>query len=204
VGSLHVVSEDDMIAAFVNGEIDSEDFGPGYRAGLHMLDLSRRDFDHLAPARQKDVYRCILRRARGYPDEMLFHGVPRDVIWHRGVLTMTEVGGLRYIDESRTNSRTWTELSQGTRLVRDGAANAAIDPLTDVKKKIRDLVAKLVSSRSTIGDLIVVGTERDGPLVLLEGHTRATAYLLARQTLPDEVSVVVGTSAQFPMTWPFF
>jgi hypothetical protein len=135
---------------------------------------------------------------------MLFHGVPRDVIWHRGVLTMTEVGGLRYIDESRTNSRTWTELSQGTRLVRDGAANAAIDPLTDVKKKIRDLVAKLVSSRSTIGDLIVVGTERDGPLVLLEGHTRATAYLLARQTLPDEVSVVVGTSAQFPMTWPFF
>jgi hypothetical protein len=193
-----------MIAAFVNGEIDSEDFGPGYRAGLHMLDLSRRDFDHLAPARQKDVYRCILRRARGYPDEMLFHGVPRDVIWHRGVLTMSEVGGLRYIDESRTNSRTWTELSQGTRLVRDGATNAAIEPLTDVKKKIRDLVAKLVSSRSTIGDLIVVGTERDSPLVLLEGHTRATAYLLARRSLPDEVSVVVGTSAQFPMTWPFF
>ena len=109
MGSLHVVSEDDMIAAFVNGEIDSEDFGPGYRAGLHMLRLSRRDFDHLAPARQKDVYRCILRRARGYPDEMLFHGVPRDVIWHRGVLTMSEVGGLRYIDESRTNSRTWTD-----------------------------------------------------------------------------------------------
>ena len=117
---------------------------------------------------------------------------------------MSEVGGLRYIDESRTNSRTWTELSQGTRLVGDGAANAAIDPLTDVKKKIRDLVATLVSSRSTIGDLIVVGTEPDGPLVLLEGHTRATAYLLARRSLPDEVSVVVGTSAQFPMTWPFF
>jgi hypothetical protein len=46
--------------------------------------------------------------------------------------------------------------------------------------------------------LIVVRAGAGEPLVVLEGHLRLTAYALAPQCLPDELSVILGRSPLLP------
>ena len=41
-------------------------------------------------------------------------------------------------------------------------------------------------------ELILVGQRKGGPLVILEGHVRATAYLLRPECLPAALPVLIG------------
>jgi len=44
--------------------------------------------------------------------------------------------------------------------------------------------------------LILIGKNRESPLVVLEGHMRLTAMFLAPEWLPAELEVMVGFSEQ--------
>jgi hypothetical protein len=56
-------------------------------------------------------------------------------------------------------------------------------------------LAKEVAAGVRFPPLILVTTGLRGDLVVLEGHTRLTGFMLARDHLPWELEVLVGSSA---------
>jgi hypothetical protein len=56
-------------------------------------------------------------------------------------------------------------------------------------------MARAVAGGARFPPLILVTTGPRGDLVVLEGHARLTAYMLASGRLPPEVEVLAGSSS---------
>ena len=114
-------NEDEMILAFLEAEKDAPRVDqpllrdPGVRALIEDADLGDVE---------QNVQRgWILGSFRGYPS-MLFRRFPNDVEWDRVRLTLDELRCVKYAAH-----QTWIDLSGGTRVAADGAANYGIVPL---------------------------------------------------------------------------
>jgi hypothetical protein len=117
----------------------------------------------------------------------VFDGMPANVTWRRVRLQPDEIGGLRYCHHP-----TWLALSGASRLVADGAANIGkVVAPANVNTHIAQ-VADRVRRGEKFPELILVQA-LDGGLILLEGHTRATAYMLAPLRGPIEALVGMST-----------
>jgi hypothetical protein len=199
---IETVSEDYMISAFVAGEIDSPRFGKSYKVGLRSLGVGRSivDSPNLDDTGENAICRHLLTCCRGYPNLLLFAGVPIDVMWHRASLPIGEVGELRYAQYP-----TWTKLSAGTRLIRDGAANIDTIPTAEgANVQIKELArAMMANDDLRLGELVLAATDMQGPFAIVEGHTRATAYALIGPRKLASLPVVVGISAHMS-SWHFF
>ena len=55
-------------------------------------------------------------------------------------------------------------------------------------------MAQAVADGVRFPPLILLTTEPGGDVVVLEGHVRLTAFMLARDRLPPELEVLVGSS----------
>lgn len=55
-------------------------------------------------------------------------------------------------------------------------------------------MAQAVADGARLPPLILLTTGTGGDLVVLEGHVRLTALMLARDRLPPELEVLVGSS----------
>ena len=53
-------------------------------------------------------------------------------------------------------------------------------------------LADALKAGATLPELILVGADESEPLVLLEGHTRLTAYFLVPECIPPLLPVIVG------------
>jgi hypothetical protein len=160
------ISEDEMIAVFVRGELDSERWGERIR---QLGDLDAR---------------ALLEGHRAYERrEALFHGFPRDVDWFRADVTRDELLDIRYIDWDW-----WLDVSNGTRNAREAARRIRAGEIPGV-------TAEEHAPRFD-HPLIVATTPVLSPLVLVEGHVRLTAYALFPDRVPDEVEIVLGISEQ--------
>ena len=102
----------------------------------------------------------------------------------------TELATVRYIDYDY-----WVELSGGTRLVVDAAPRivAGVAPF-GVSSDWALGMAREVVGGARFPPLILVTTGSGGDLVVLEGHARLTGFMLARDRLPPELEVLVGSS----------
>jgi hypothetical protein len=185
------VTEDHMVAAFVRAEFDSARFAKPYRDGVKELRVNPRgliDKPDLSNQRANENRRLLLRGVRGYGiEQALFRGWPADVEWWRVRVSLEELGAFKY-----AHYQTWLDLTKGSRLVSDGAANVDTVPAgEEVNAHIR-AVAPLVSAGRHYPELILVAREREGPVVVMEGHTRATAYIIAGA--PDPVDCLLGIS----------
>jgi hypothetical protein len=187
------VSEDEMVAAFLRGEIGSPRYG---RAILDLLrgdQLDRTLVDHpdLTDPAANGARRKILVEYRGFGrDADVFTGFPDDVRWYRALLSRQELTDVRYI-----NYDYWNDLSGGSRLV--------VDAVRRIKNGIEIFgvsnagiwhVAGLIAAGESLPEPILVGRDEQSPLTILEGHTRLTAYLMAPESLPDELPLIVGFS----------
>jgi hypothetical protein len=193
-----VVTEDEMIAAFAKGEIDSPRYGRSWQELLlNRWGRPRSLVDHpdLSNPVENNIRRDLLTAFRGYPDTLLFQGFPSNVIWHRGSVQRGGVGNLLY-----ANFSTWVRISENSRLVRDGAANVDRIAIGDdgTNGFIRE-AERLIAGGTDLGKPLLVGTDRDGPFVVLEGHARATGHAL-NSALPGFVPVLVGLSLDIA-TW---
>ena len=105
-------------------------------------------------------------------------------------ITQAELARVRYIDYDY-----WVELSGGTRLAADAAPRirAGAAPF-GVSSEWALGMAREVARGARFPPLILVTTEPGGDLVVLEGHARLTAFMLARDRLPPELEVLVGSS----------
>jgi hypothetical protein len=85
-------------------------------------------------------------------------------------------------------------------LVRDGANRLALEPgevLIAVEAIERD-----IENGPSYPALIAVAKDAEGPFVLVEGHTRATAYCRALSE-SDEIEVIGGYSPDIA-SWRFW
>ena len=133
----------------------------------------------------------LLTQHRGYGTRIeLFDGFPDDVRWQWMAITPAELARVRYIDYDY-----WVELSGGTRLAADAAPRirAAVAPF-GVPSDWALGMAQEVAAGARFPPLILVTTGAGGDLVVLEGHARLTAFMLARDSLPPELEVLVGSS----------
>jgi hypothetical protein len=195
------LTEDDMVAAFLQAEAASPRYGPRVRSELADLGLDLELLEHpdISDQRANAERRAVLASYRGYlTSAVLFEGFPDDVDWWRCWATPDDLAKVRYIDYDF-----WNECSDGSR---DPAIAAA--RLRDGKPQVPDpdavngIVASLRLGRLP-PPIIVVARSRTDPLVVLEGHTRLTAYVLVPEVLPPRLEVIAGWSDRMG-EWPLY
>lgn len=195
-------TEDEMIAAFLRAEIDSSRYGNNFvLTGLIELGLERTivDAPNFTNAAENAIRRKLIEY-RGYPTRsLLFEGFPLDVRWRRVELEARDFAVMRYINDTVTKTPHWTSLSGGTRRVSDGAHNFP-QRQTDPATQQIAAIAQAVRNGRRFPELIAAQAE-DGSLILIEGHSRATAY--AMENAMHSVESLVGSSPSMT-EWLFY
>jgi hypothetical protein len=190
------VSEDDMVLAFLQAEIDSPRWRSDYEVD-RPFDLSVIDhFNNRSPQANK-TRRELLGRCRGYGrNGGLFTGFPAAVIWHRIILEQADPPRLKYMNHPH-----WVRLSSGTRLVIDGAKNfrSSECPVEEAFAHIPAIVEDVKGGKRYPPLIGVYEKDTEG-IILIEGHSRATAYAIVQ--LPSQFECIVGSSPTIN-TWAF-
>lgn len=189
---LNKVTEDHMVAAFVRAEIDSARFSNPYRQLLAQLRVGRGgliDRPDLSNEAANKRRRFLLRMVRGYQaNQFLFRGWPDGVEWWRVNVPLDELKSFKY-----AHYQTWIDFTKGSRLVADGAANVDTVPAGEDTNANIKVVAALAKSGREFAEIILLAQQKTGPVVVMEGHTRATAYVIARR--PNPVTCLLGLSS---------
>jgi hypothetical protein len=192
-------SEEEMIAAFLKAEIDSPRFQNQFilpKLGMDGRDRRIVDAPNLLDSEENN-YRAELLQGRGYVSRShSFAGFPRDVIWSKVLLEEADFRSIKY-----GNWPAWVKFSNGTRWTWQAAENFRLgricgETLQDIFGTIRRLVAG-----ERLPPLILVAESASAPhLVLLEGHVRATSFLLAGGPPLD---AILGYSKNMDQWAPF-
>ncbi len=191
-------SEAETIAEFLRQEYASHDrYGAQIDACLAEEGVPARllmEPDLADPGANADRRR-VLARYRGYGAggySYLTDFPDTGVVWNWVALTPDELLASRYIGFPAS---LWMHLSAGTRDPRVAAEriNAGYDTPDRDSRTFMDLAAKLRSGL-TVPPPTLVSADGGDTRVILEGHTRITAYALAPETIPAETHVILGTS----------
>jgi len=193
---LEAITENEMVAVFLNTEINSVRYSADILALLRRDEMSRRIIDMPDLRNQEEnAYRIrLLGDFRGYKQGRgLFLSFPDDVSWYRAMLSREELARVRYIDYSY-----WNELSGGSRLPADAATNIRAGKVVFGQSTQGFLnLARELQQGAKFPELILTGVSPTSDLVALEGHVRLTTYFLAPHCIPDEMQVIVGFSPDF-------
>lgn len=187
-------SEAEMVALFLRTELTSDRFGAGIRALLERGSVPERvvTAPDLGSEDENQVRTQLLTGHRGYGSRTdYFEGFPDDVRWEWMAIAPAELARVRYIDYSY-----WNELSGGSRLAADAVPRirAGVTPFGVPNDRLLSQ-AQQVAAGARFPPLILVTTVPPGALVVLEGHIRLSAFMLARDHLPSALEVLVGSSA---------
>jgi hypothetical protein len=84
---IRTATEDEVISAFLQSEVDASRYGESIAAllKLHRRDRTLIDTPLLTDVVDNEVRRRIFAAYRGYPNQLLFQGFPTDVRWRRTV-----------------------------------------------------------------------------------------------------------------------
>jgi len=188
-------SEAEMVALFLRTELPAARFRDTLRALLQSHGLPESVITTPDLGDDAENQARLLTQYRGYGTRTgLFDGFPDDVRWQWMAIAPAELATVRYIDYDY-----WVELSGGTRLAADAAQRirAGVAPFA-VSSDWAPGMAHEVARGARFPPLILVTTGPGGDLVVLEGHARLTAYMLAPDRLPPELVVLVGSSPAMP------
>lgn len=185
--------EAEMVALFLRTELPSDRWGDGLQALIKRAGLPERvvTVPDLHDDAENHARLQLLEEHRGYLTRTeLFEDFPDDVQWQWMAITPGELARVRYIEYDY-----WVELSGGTRLAVDAAPRirAGVAPFGVPNDSTLE-TAQAVADGVQFPPLILVTTGPGDDLVVLEGHCRLTAFMLAGDHLPPELEVLVGTS----------
>ncbi len=184
------ISPDAMVLAFLRAEFHSARFGALYRSYFVERNLDPDTLLRRADpgdAAQNAERTAALECVRGYASRThLFEGFPADAEWECVELEAGDTRHLRYAKHPE-----WIALSGGTRRVEDGARRVLAAP--DEAPPHVPVLAGLVRAGASFPALIAARGANDA-LVLIEGHTRATAYAMTGRDAG--VRVFVAASPQ--------
>ena len=196
-------TKDDAVLAYLQAEIEDPqpDRGPRILSAISALNYDRSLIDNgdVSDAHANFARAVALGVCRGYGlgeyvgnagNTDFFVGFPSDTTWRRVQLDLIEIRQLRFC-----RTREFFELTGGTWLVADGAANLERNP--DTKKKVRVIRDKILQKHS-FPDLILGVQDGQSPFVIIEGNHRAMAYTLEGLNV---AYALVGTSPTMDQ-WP--
>jgi len=186
-------SEAEMVALFLRTELASVRWQNDVRTLLVRAGMPDRVVraPDLGDAAENQARVRLLTQYRGYGTRTeIFGDFPDDVRWQWMAITPAELARVRYIDYDY-----WLELSGGTRLAVDAAVRirAGVAPFGVPNDGVLGM-ARALAAGARFPPLILATTGTGGDLVVLEGHARLTAFMLARDHLPPELEVLVGSS----------
>jgi hypothetical protein len=200
---LGAASENEVVLAFLRAEIDAPRYQEGYVRCLQGMGLPREDLidrADLGNTFDNHVRAICLASNRGYGlNAGLFQGYPNDIVWRRFEVALTELGQFIY-----ANFHVLREVSGASRFVSAGAQRvlAGIPSLSAEAQKFVQgvpIVVEKIRSGQQFPDLVAVRDSRSQGIVIMEGHTRATAHVIAQR--PSSVSVLIGSSARMHEWW---
>jgi hypothetical protein len=117
--------------------------------------------------------------------------------WSLVTLAIEELAGWRDLNYAPT----FVALSEGTRLVRDGAANLErVQVAEDLNERVSQTEAGLAAGQ-VHERLIAVTSPHEPTPILIEGNTRATAYLRALGP-EQEIELILGSASDLS-GWQF-
>jgi hypothetical protein len=189
---LKPITEDEMIAVFLSGELASERFGGDIHTQLKQTGkpvsiIAQPDITNQA---HNAFRRQVLSATRGYEQrDGTFTGFPRDITWCRAELSKEELAAVKYIDYSY-----WVEITNGTRLPKDAVATIRAGKEIFNVSNERFLTAAEAVRQGTKFPTMILAGENGHSFVALEGHLRLTAYALAWDAVPDRLEVIIGLS----------
>lgn len=199
-------NESDIVLAWLRAEIDATRYGEALTFFLTVLGCSRQgliDSGDPSSIGQNNERACLLGMLRGYRrNKGLFTGFPDDVGWRVCEVTVSELAAFRYAN----NVEELQALAGSTRLVSAGAATLGRDTansLLPMELLVRSLaVRQRVDAGQQFPELIAVrDSGAPDTIVLMEGHTRATAYVMTQK--PAIVRLFLGASDNMHR-WAFF
>jgi hypothetical protein len=189
-------SEAEMVAAFLRAEARSHRFAPKMELfRLHLgAERSVIETPNIRDAAE-NALRLRILAYRGYPGQFLFAGFPQ-VTWHRVRLEPSDFERMRCANEKAT----LVPLTGPSRLIADGArsfqpGSPAAAPMAHV-----GLIVDAIRNGETFPELIAA-QDRDGSLILIEGHSRATAYMIAGRT--EGAEALVARAESFAL-WRYY
>jgi hypothetical protein len=190
---------DEVIGAFLRAEIDSSRYSLCINQTLTSLGSTAQIIysPDITNTSENDIRRMVLSACRGYPDRLLYQGFPSDVTWRRVQLMSDDFENL--LNANVANSQFLLGLSRTTRRVAEAAKNYANDPITPETQHLPGVLAALRSGKAF--DPLIAAEAPGGPLVLMEGHSRAIAYAIEDRT--DDVAAFVGTSPLM-VEWAYY
>ena len=193
---LGAASEDQVILAWLQAEIESLDFqqyivGDPPNPTYFSLALKAARSPNLRDAEQNDLRRRIITKTHGFGEGTgSFAGLANDIQWRRVKLTTDEVAEMLYAN--RTGA--WPALAPVTRKVAEGATNVGhVFTGDQTNMVVLSLAAGICHSDKKLPEIIAL-RRPDGRLVILEGHARATAIALEAHRFAHGVQVYVGDS----------
>jgi len=170
-----------MILEWLTAELKSKRFAyPDQIGGRRSVDLVTDP--SLENGSDNAARRDLLTEVRGYSSRtLIFTGFPTKVDWFWASLAHEDLGRLFYL-----NDEGWVRLTNGTRVVVDGATNIAGTKDAEAVTAIADEYA---SGNPPPRPIIV---EHEDRLIVLEGCLRVTAFVVSNQ--PGPLQVLLGRS----------
>lgn len=186
-----------MIAGFLSQEYASHDrYGAHIerclvQEGVSASRLTDPDFgDPTANAERRRVF----SRYRGYGagvTSYLTDFPDTGVAWNWIALTPDELLASKY---NGYPGSPWMLMSQDTRDPRAAAARIRTGEIADSESQVFSNLSVELRRGLTVPPPILVSADGGETRVILEGHTRITAFALAPETIPAETQVILGTS----------
>ena len=184
-------SQQEMIAEWLKGEMWSKRFsGPlkkilrKFKQGQSVINNPKLDNKRENVLRKKILFT--------YRKDML-RGFPKNITWQKVTLNLYDLQKIKYINYSY-----WNELSNGTRLPQEAIKN--IDKNVRIfgqsNRQFNEAV-RHVAKHGFFPKIILISTQPGAPVVVLEGHLRLTAYLMAPEAIPNKLIAFIGYSPEF-------
>lgn len=197
------VSQDAAVAAWLAAEINSSRFGPQIRQILArdgqessvIVDPNLESSSQNAYRLQVlGEYRGFGQAARGGPNWLAGRAVG-ELDWWRVQLSRAELPRIQFV-----NDEFWNEESDGSRLPAVHVQRLLAD-LDRPDDDLPNLVHAAVRAGSQLAPMILIDAGLGSRLVVLEGHVRLIAYVMAGSAAPDQIVAILGRSPVVA-SWP--
>jgi len=195
------IEEDEMVLDFLQAEFFSSRFSKFIQGLIQKNKVDERIIiePNLKSTRENNIRKSVLKDFRGDSTKWLFTGLPADTKWYTKELLRNEILKIQY-----STYTYWMTLSNNTRSPVEAAK--MIKSGQEIYGQPNDLfwdIARDIKKGKKFARLICLTTSKNAPLILMEGHSRLTAYALLPNYIPDKLEVIVGISPNMS-SWGLF
>ncbi len=190
------ITDEEMTYMFIKQQLESFRFAEEMKQIMTKFGANKNIIDkpNFKDQNENELRKKLLQSFGGSDDEgHLFDNFPKNVSWKKALLTKKDLKRVKYIDYDY-----WNELSNGTRLVKDGALSIkkGVEIFGQNNQKFWDALDTLKKGVK-FPEPILIAKNLSADLVVVEGHLRLTVYLLDTKYTPGEIEAILGFSENF-------